>query len=89
MIQQGNLANFRKSYEKSYINNLNFSPFIFLKSGLRAVEGQHIIEPNAMTLSTISSQNCPKARVVLLKKFDSDGFTFTNYNNQRQVYSKQ
>ena len=48
------------------------------------MEDKHIIEPNAMTLSTISSQNCPKARVVLLKKFDSDGFTFfTNYNSTK------
>ena len=36
-----------------------------------------------MTLSTISS-NCPKSRVVLLKKFDSIGFTFfTNYNSNK------
>ena len=87
MIQQGNLANFRKSYEKGVIsdNFKNFSPFyIFQKWFEEAVEDKHIIEPNAMTLSTISSQNCPKTRVVLLKKFDSDGFTFfTNYNSTK------
>ena len=35
-----------------------------------------IIEPNAMTLATASSDGMPSARVVLLKDFDRNGFVF-------------
>jgi pyridoxamine 5'-phosphate oxidase len=43
-----------------------------------------LIEPTAMTLSTVSEHGRPSSRVVLLKSFDSDGFVFyTNYNSQK------
>ena len=85
MIQEGNLANFRKSYEKElYLTISSISAlFIFFKNGLRRQEDKHIIEPNAMTLSTISSENCPKSRIVLLKKFDWMDLFFTNYNSTK------
>jgi pyridoxamine 5'-phosphate oxidase len=48
----------------------------------QAVESQ-IKEPNAMILSTIKN-NRPRARVVLLKGFDDNGFCFyTNYDSQK------
>ena len=41
-----------------------------------------IVEPNAMTLATASSDGLPSARIVLLKEFDKKGFVFyTNYNS--------
>jgi pyridoxamine 5'-phosphate oxidase len=41
-----------------------------------------IVEPNAMTLATASSDGLPSARIVLLKGFDENGFVFfTNYNS--------
>jgi pyridoxamine 5'-phosphate oxidase len=41
-----------------------------------------IIEPNAMTLATASSDGLPAARIVLLKGFHPDGFQFyTNYES--------
>jgi pyridoxamine 5'-phosphate oxidase len=41
-----------------------------------------IVEPNAMTLATASSDGLPSARIVLLKDFDKKGFVFyTNYNS--------
>ena len=41
-----------------------------------------IIEPNAMTLATASSDGLPAARIVLLKGLHSDGFQFyTNYES--------
>ena len=43
-----------------------------------------ITEPNAMTLATASSDGMPTARVVLLKGFDENGFSFyTNYNSYK------
>jgi len=43
-----------------------------------------IIEVNAMTLATASSDGMPSARTVLLKGFDENGFMFfTNYNSYK------
>ncbi len=43
-----------------------------------------IIEPNAMTLATVDGDGQPQARVVLLKGFDAQGFTFfTNYESAK------
>lgn len=36
----------------------------------------HIMEPSAMTLATVSADAKPSARIVLLKDFDTRGFTF-------------
>ena len=41
-------------------------------------------EVNAMTVTTIGLDGFPKARVVLLKKFNEEGFIFyTNYNSEK------
>jgi len=41
-------------------------------------------EPNAMTLATCGSNGCPSSRVVLLKYYGEDGFTFfTNYTSRK------
>jgi pyridoxamine 5'-phosphate oxidase len=43
-----------------------------------------LIEPNAMTVATVGADGRPSARVVLLKSFDAEGFTFfTNYESQK------
>jgi pyridoxamine 5'-phosphate oxidase len=43
-----------------------------------------IEELNAMTLSTVSTEGYPNARVVLLKEFDKKGFVFyTNYESKK------
>jgi pyridoxamine 5'-phosphate oxidase len=48
------------------------------------VANKHQLEANGMTLSTISENNTPKARIVLLKYVDIHGFVFfTNYNSQK------
>lgn len=41
-------------------------------------------EPNAMSLSTVSSDAKPSARIVLLRNFDEKGFVFyTNYTSRK------
>lgn len=41
-------------------------------------------QPNAMTLATSSPDGVPSARIVLLKGFDREGFTFfTNYQSDK------
>jgi pyridoxamine 5'-phosphate oxidase len=45
-----------------------------------------IIEPNAMTLATASSDGMPSARIVLLKGFSQQGFVFyTNYKSFKGI----
>ncbi|MBI1228197.1 MAG: pyridoxamine 5'-phosphate oxidase [Bacteroidetes bacterium] len=43
-----------------------------------------IKEPNAMTLATVTPEGKPSARVVLLKDYGPEGFTFfTNYDSKK------
>ena len=87
MNETGDLSNLRKSYEKGLISDefKSFSPFfIFEKWFEEAKKDKTILEPNAMTLSTVNNKQYPKSRVVLLKRFDLIGFTFfTNYNSDK------
>jgi pyridoxamine 5'-phosphate oxidase len=49
-----------------------------------------ILEPNAMTLATVTAEGKPSARIVLLKAVDDRGFVFyTNYNSQKGVELQQ
>lgn len=42
------------------------------------------VEPNAMTLATVSADGHPSARIVLLKDVDEEGFVFfTNYASRK------
>ena len=81
------LSSFRKSYEKSTLSDLaaNETPFIIFNEWFNdAINDDLIVEPNAMTLSTVSQTNKPRNRVVLLKKFDEDGLVFfSNYNSSK------
>ena len=53
-----------------------------LKAGIK--------EPNAMTLATATPDGRPSARVVLLKDYGPDGFSFfTNYASKKGVELKQ
>jgi len=43
-----------------------------------------LVEPNAMTLATVSGEGRPACRTVLLKAFDERGFVFfTNYGSRK------
>merc|ERR550517_531240 len=49
-----------------------------------ASKHEGIYEANAMCLSTATTDGCPSARMVLLKKFGPEGFTFfTNYTSRK------
>ncbi|MBM5782264.1 MAG: pyridoxamine 5'-phosphate oxidase [Pelagibacterales bacterium] len=50
----------------------------------KAKANSAIIEPTAMCLSTVDKNNCPSSRMVLLKKFDENGFCFfTNLTSRK------
>lgn len=83
------LSNYRKSYEKSELleTNIPEDPINLFNRWFHETEDLGGIEEvNAMTLSTIGLDGFPKSRVVLLKKFNEEGFIFfTNYNSEKGI----
>ncbi|WP_396145604.1 pyridoxamine 5'-phosphate oxidase [Flavobacterium sp.] len=81
------LSNYRKSYEKSELLELNIpeDPInLFNRWFHETEEFGGVDEVNAMTVSTIGLDGFPKSRVVLLKKFNEEGYIFyTNYNSEK------
>ena len=81
------LSNYRKSYEKSELleSTIPEDPInLFHKWFYETEEQGNMDEVNAMTVSTIGLDGFPKGRVVLLKKFNEEGFIFyTNYNSEK------
>lgn len=81
------LGNYRKSYEKSELleSAIDANPMMqFQKWFYEVEEFGGVEEVNAMTVSSIGLDGFPKARVVLLKKYDEKGFIFyTNYESEK------
>ena len=84
---QKDLGSYRKSYDKSELNEATISdnPMEVFQKWFYEVEATDgVDEPNAMTVSTIGADGFPKSRVVLLKKFTFEGFIFyTNYLSEK------
>ena len=73
------LSNYRKSYDKNELveNQLPENPIELFQQWFTQMEDlKGNEEVNTMTVSTFGSDGFPKARVVLLKKFDENGFVF-------------
>jgi len=81
------LSNYRKTYQKSELseNEISENPLELFQKWFYEVESfGGDTESNAMTISTIGTDGCPKNRVVLLKKYTWEGFIFyTNYNSEK------
>jgi pyridoxamine 5'-phosphate oxidase len=81
------LSNYRKSYERQELleSNCPENPIeLFQIWFLNADSSNLVDESNAMTISAIGLDGFPKNRVVLLKKYNTDGFIFyTNYNSEK------
>tara|TARA_B110000008_G_C16871131_1_gene524830 strand:+ start:406 stop:1044 length:639 start_codon:yes stop_codon:yes gene_type:complete len=79
------LSDFRKSYLKGVLNEgeLPGNPIKLFSDWFAFIDSKRTeLEPNAMSLSTVSKDNTPTTRIVLLKKFSKEGFVFfTNYNS--------
>lgn len=81
------LSSYRKSYEKGQLLKADVpkNPIELFRDWFMEVD-KHFPEDetNAMTISTIGLDGYPKSRVVLLKKFNEDGFIFyTNYKSEK------
>lgn len=81
------LSNYRKSYEKSELleTTIPEDPINLFNRWFHETEDlDDVDEANAMTISTIGIDGFPKSRVVLLKKFNEEGFIFyTNYDSEK------
>lgn len=81
------LHHYRKSYEKGELSetSVDENPMQQFRTWFFEVkENGGVDEVNAMTISTIGTDGFPKGRVVLLKKYDENGFYFyTNYNSEK------
>ena len=81
-----NLAEIRKEYSKATLDVTNVAndPINqFTKWFDEAVKSK-VLEPNAMSLATVSNDNRPSCRIVLLKGIEENKFLFyTNYQSHK------
>jgi len=82
------LKNLRLNYKKSAIDfkNLEDNPISFFLKWFDDTLKVNKDEANACVLSTVSVENKPSSRVVLLKSVNEKGFTFfTNYKSNKSL----
>lgn len=79
-------AEMRREYTRDGLSKENALPdpiAQFRRWFEQALEAR-LVEPNAMTLSTVDAENSPNSRTVLLKAYDERGFVFfTNYHSAK------
>jgi pyridoxamine 5'-phosphate oxidase len=76
------VADLRRDYTRDGLieSTLHQNPVEQFRMWFDQAVAANLLEPNAMTLATADSEGNPSARVVLLKGFDENGFSFyTNY----------
>jgi pyridoxamine 5'-phosphate oxidase len=80
------LDNLRKDYTKDSFTEKTAlkNPFEQFKLWFDDAVNYPMMEPNAMALSTVNSEGKPSSRIVLLKRYDENGFVFfTNYESRK------
>jgi pyridoxamine 5'-phosphate oxidase len=83
-----NIADLRRNYTQAGLleADIESNPYQQFKLWFEQAVAANLVEPNAMTLATVTVEGKPSARIVLLKGFDDRGFVFyTNYNSQKGV----
>ena len=80
------LAQLRRDYSQRKLleADLHADPLEQFRKWLAEAVEHELLEPNAMTLSTVAANGQPWSRTVLLKACDERGFAFfTNYNGAK------
>ena len=80
------LHHMRKDYESPYLalSDLADTPFSQFHDWFQTAIREDADEANAMTLATSTPDGKPSARIVLLKGYGEDGFSFfTNYESRK------
>ncbi|MFD2244836.1 pyridoxamine 5'-phosphate oxidase [Pontibacter ruber] len=81
-----NIADIRKNYSRQALSEdaVLPDPVHQFKVWLTEAIQSEVLEPTALTLSTVNAAGRPSARVVLLKDVSENGFTFfTNYESRK------
>ena len=77
---------FRKEYRQGSLeeSSINTNPIAQLRTWLEQATQSGVIEPNAMTISSVGTNGRPSSRVVLLRGLEDSGLTFfTNYASRK------
>lgn len=80
------LAHLRVDYTLAGLHEKDLArdPFRQFEHWFQEAQAAKVVEPNAMTLATVSREGRPSARTVLLKAMDGRGFVFfTNYDGRK------
>ena len=80
------LRSLRKEYTQSGLtkSSLDSNPIKQFETWFGQVRDAGIVEPNAMSLTTVGAKGEPSVRTVLLKGYDDEGFVFyTNYQSAK------
>jgi pyridoxamine 5'-phosphate oxidase len=84
-INSGSLE-FRKEYRQGSLleSSIDPNPIAQLRTWLEQATQADVIEPNAMTVSSVGTNGRPSSRVVLLRGLEDSGLTFfTNYTSRK------
>lgn len=79
-------AMMRKQYRSEIVDegSLAGNPMDQFALWFQQAADSHLFEPNAMVVSTATSDGRPSSRTVLMKQFDGRGFVFfTNYASRK------
>lgn len=78
----------RHEYTADELNkwDINPNPFLQFEFWFEQAVKMELPDANAMTLATVSADNKPSARILLLKDYNEKGFCFfTNYKSRKGV----
>lgn len=85
-IRDNKSENLRRDYKSNTLSmgEVSDNPISQFQKWFDEAIAAAVLEPNAMTLATVSEAGCPSARIVLLKGFNENGFFFyTNYQSRK------
>lgn len=80
------IAGLRREYMHEPLDEASAAhdPWHQFERWFEEVRKSETLDPNAMTLATVSAMGTPSARTVLLKDFDENGFVFyTNFDSRK------
>lgn len=83
------IAHLRREYTKTKLSRKSVNQNVFEQFNLWLHEAiqTNCMEPTAMTVSTVSENNTPSSRIVLLKGVENQQFVFfTNYTSRKGMH---
>ena len=85
---QKKISEIRNEYAKATldVSTVSHDPVIQFETWFNEALAAQVIEPNAMTLSTVNNDGRPSARIVLLKGIENKKLQFyTNYQSKKGI----